>query len=33
VGVAEVLDVFGEVAKEEDVVLADFARDFDLVKG
>lgn len=30
VRVAEVLDVFGEVAEEEDVVLADFAGDFDL---
>jgi len=30
VGVAELVDVFGEVAKEEDVVLADFAGDFNL---
>lgn len=30
VGVAEVFDVFGEVAEEEDVVFADFAGDFDL---
>jgi hypothetical protein len=32
VGVAELFDVLGEVAEEEDVVLADFAGDFDLVK-
>jgi len=30
VGVAEVFDVFGQVAEEEDVGLADFARYFDL---
>lgn len=30
VSVAELIDIFGEVAEEEDVVLADFARDFDL---
>ena len=30
VGVAEVLDVFGEVAKEEDVGFADLARNLDL---
>ena len=30
VGVAQIVDVFGEVAEEENVVLADFARDFDL---
>ena len=30
VGVAEVFDVFGEVAEEEDVGFADFARYFDL---
>jgi hypothetical protein len=30
VGVAQVLDVFGEVTEEEDVLLADFAGDFDL---
>lgn len=28
--VAEVFDVFGEVAEEEDVGFADFAGDFDL---
>lgn len=28
--VTQVFDVFGEVAEEEDVVLADFAGDFDL---
>jgi hypothetical protein len=28
--VAKVLDVFGEIAEEEDVLLADFAGDFDL---
>jgi hypothetical protein len=28
--VAQVFDIFGEVAEEEDVVLADFAGDFDL---
>jgi hypothetical protein len=31
--VAEVLDVLGEVAEEEDVLLADFTGDFDLVGG
>lgn len=31
-GVAEVFDVFGEVAEEEDVVLANLAGDFNLVK-
>lgn len=30
VGVAEVVDVFGEVAEEEDVLFADFTGDFDL---
>ena len=30
VGVAEVFDVFGEVAEEEDVGFANFASDFDL---
>ena len=30
VTMAEVLDVFGKVAEEEDVLLADFTRDFDL---
>lgn len=30
VGVAEVFDVFGEVAKEEDVGFADFTSDFNL---
>ena len=30
VTVAQIVDVFGEVAEEENVVLADFARDFDL---
>ena len=30
VRVAEVFDVFSEVAKEEDVFIADFAGDFDL---
>jgi hypothetical protein len=30
VSVAKVLDVFGEIAEEEDVLLADFAGDFDL---
>jgi len=30
VGMAEVFDVFGEVAEEEDVRFADFARYFDL---
>lgn len=30
VGVAEVFDVFGKVTKEEDVLITDFARDFDL---
>lgn len=30
-GVTQVLDVFGEVAEEENVLLADFAGDFDLV--
>ena len=30
VGVAELVDIFGEVAEEEDVVFADFAGDFDL---
>lgn len=29
--VAQVFDVFGQVAEEEDVVLADLAGDFDLV--
>lgn len=29
-GVTEVLDVFGQVAEEEDVGFADFAGDFDL---
>jgi hypothetical protein len=29
--VAEVFDVFSEVTKEEDVVLADFAGDFNLL--
>lgn len=33
VGVAEVFDVFGEVAEEEDVGFADFAGDFDLRGG
>lgn len=28
--VAKVLDVFGQVAEQEDVVFADFAGDFDL---
>ena len=32
VGVAEVFNVFGEVAKKEDVGFADFASDFDLFK-
>lgn len=32
VGVAEVLDVFGEIAEEEDVVLANLTGDFDLVE-
>jgi hypothetical protein len=31
VGVAEIFDVFGEIAEEEDVVLADFACDFNLL--
>jgi hypothetical protein len=31
VGVAEVFDVFGEVAEEEDVLVADFAGYFDLL--
>jgi hypothetical protein len=30
VSVAEFLDIFGEVAKEEDVVLADLTSNFDL---
>lgn len=30
VSVAQVFDVFGEVAEEEDVVFADFARNFDV---
>lgn len=30
--VAEILDVFGEVAEKEDILLADFAGDFDLDK-
>ncbi len=30
VAVAQIVDVFGEVAEEENVLLADFARDFDL---
>ena len=30
VGMAQVVDIFGEVAEKENVVLADFARDFDL---
>lgn len=30
VGVAEVLDVFGEIAEEEDVLVTDFAGNFDL---
>ena len=30
VGVAQVLDVFGQVAEEEDVGVADLARDLDL---
>jgi hypothetical protein len=30
VGVAELVDVFAQVAEEEDVVLADLAGDFDL---
>lgn len=30
--VAEVFDVFGEVAKEEDIGFADFAGDFDLLE-
>lgn len=30
--VAEIVDVFGEVAEEEDVLLADLAGDFDLSK-
>lgn len=30
VSVAQVLDVFGEIAEEEDVLLADFAGDLDL---
>lgn len=30
VRVAQVLDVFGEVAEKEDVLLADFTGDFDL---
>ena len=33
VGVAEVFDVFGQVAEEEDVGFADFAGDFDLLGG
>lgn len=33
VGVAEVFDVFREVAEEEDIVLANFAGDFNLEKG
>ena len=32
VRVTQVFDVFGQVAKEEDVVLADLAGDFDLVE-
>lgn len=32
VAVAEVADVFGEVAEEEDVLVADFAGYFDLLK-
>ena len=30
VSVSQIFDVFGQVAEEEDVVLADFARDFDV---
>lgn len=30
VGVAEIFDVFGEIAKEKDVALADFTGDFNL---
>jgi hypothetical protein len=30
VSVTEILDVFGEIAEEEDVLFADFAGDFDL---
>ena len=30
--VAQIFDVFGQVAEEEDVVFADLAGDFDLVK-
>jgi hypothetical protein len=32
VRVSEILDVFGQVAEEEDVAFADFARDFDLCR-
>jgi hypothetical protein len=32
VGVAEVLDVLSKVAEEEDVVLSNLARDFNLPK-
>jgi hypothetical protein len=28
--VAEIFDIFGEVAKEEDIVLSDFSSDFNL---
>lgn len=31
-GVAEVFDVFCQVTEQEDVLLADFARDLDLVE-
>ena len=30
VAVTQILDVFGEIAEEEDVLLADFTGDFDL---
>jgi hypothetical protein len=32
VSVAEIFDIFGEVAKEEDVVLANFTGDFNLLE-
>ena len=31
VGMAELIDIFGEIAEEEDVVLTDLAGDFDLI--
>lgn len=30
-GMTEIFDVFGEVTEEEDVVLADFTSDFNLI--